>query len=199
MKKYLASAALAAALSLAAGASQAAVVTFEGQSIANPVANGYGGLNWNNFYTLNQSYHPGSGYDHGAVSPTNVAYNAFGYGASFDAGGASFLFGGAYFTAAWTDGLQLQIKGFNGANELFSQTLTLNTASPYLFAANWAGVTSVTFNAYGNGQTHFAMDNVTIDQRVSAVPEPATWAMMIAGFGAVGAMARSNRRRQVIA
>lgn len=29
----------------------------------------------------------------------------------------------------------------------------------------------------------------------SAVPEPATWAMMIIGFGAVGSMARSARRR----
>ena len=30
----------------------------------------------------------------------------------------------------------------------------------------------------------------------SAVPEPATWAMMILGFGAAGAAMRNNRRRQ---
>jgi Domain of unknown function (DUF4394)/PEP-CTERM motif len=30
----------------------------------------------------------------------------------------------------------------------------------------------------------------------AAVPEPATWAMMIIGFGAVGAAARSNRRKR---
>ena len=30
---------------------------------------------------------------------------------------------------------------------------------------------------------------------VSAVPEPATWAMMIIGFGAVGSMVRTSRRR----
>ena len=29
----------------------------------------------------------------------------------------------------------------------------------------------------------------------SAVPEPATWAMMIIGFGAVGSMVRTSRRR----
>ena len=33
----------------------------------------------------------------------------------------------------------------------------------------------------------------------SAVPEPATWAMMIVGFGAVGAMVRGSRRRMSIA
>jgi hypothetical protein len=31
----------------------------------------------------------------------------------------------------------------------------------------------------------------------SAVPEPATWAMMIIGFGAVGSMVRQTRRRSV--
>ena len=30
---------------------------------------------------------------------------------------------------------------------------------------------------------------------LSAVPEPATWAMMIVGFGAVGSMVRTSRRR----
>ncbi len=32
-----------------------------------------------------------------------------------------------------------------------------------------------------------------------AVPEPAAWALMIAGFGGVGAALRSNRRRQFAA
>lgn len=32
---------------------------------------------------------------------------------------------------------------------------------------------------------------------LSAVPEPATWAMMIIGFGAVGSMVRTSRRRNV--
>lgn len=35
-----------------------------------------------------------------------------------------------------------------------------------------------------------ALDNVSI----SAVPEPATWAMMIIGFGAAGSMVRSRRK-----
>jgi hypothetical protein len=31
-------------------------------------------------------------------------------------------------------------------------------------------------------------------QLIPTVPEPATWAMMIAGFGGVGGMARQRRR-----
>jgi hypothetical protein len=45
-----------------------------------------------------------------------------------------------------------------------------------------------------------ALDFAVIDSiSISAVPEPATWAMMIIGFGAVGSMVRSSRRRQAFA
>ena len=40
------------------------------------------------------------------------------------------------------------------------------------------------------------IDNLTFADAVSAVPEPATWAMMILGFGGVGAMLRRTRRAQ---
>jgi hypothetical protein len=46
-----------------------------------------------------------------------------------------------------------------------------------------------------------AFDNVRLDAtplQVSAVPEPATWAMMITGFGAAGAMVRTRRRREAL-
>lgn len=65
---------------------------------------------------------------------------------------------------------------------------------------------SYTFKAFDptatlafNSQTHTpygpALDNVSI----SAVPEPATWAMMIMGFGGVGAAVRASRRKQALA
>ena len=42
--------------------------------------------------------------------------------------------------------------------------------------------------------TDFAFGRVRYD--VSAVPEPATWGMMIIGFGAVGSLLRASRRRE---
>ncbi|MDO9430307.1 MAG: PEPxxWA-CTERM sorting domain-containing protein [Pseudomonadota bacterium] len=54
------------------------------------------------------------------------------------------------------------------------------------------------FNKYGYDQ--LILDNITISAPLSsAVPEPATWAMMIIGFGAVGSMVRTSRRRQAYA
>ena len=52
-----------------------------------------------------------------------------------------------------------------------------------------ARVTSITFES---SQNAFEYDGLA-----GAVPEPATWAMMIMGFGAAGAMIRSRRRTVV--
>jgi choice-of-anchor C domain-containing protein len=54
---------------------------------------------------------------------------------------------------------------------------------------------NLTFSASENDAYGPALDNVGI----AAVPEPATWAMMILGFGVVGATVRGSRRRQAIA
>lgn len=67
-------------------------------------------------------------------------------------------------------------------NQVFNFTATGNTAN-------------LTFSATLNDAYGPALDNVSI----SAVPEPATWAMMIMGFGVIGMMARSTRRARAVA
>jgi hypothetical protein len=54
-------------------------------------------------------------------------------------------------------------------------------------------ITSVTIVAGqpGTGQDFIGVDDVRFQ---SAVPEPATWAIMVAGFGGLGALMRSRRR-----
>ncbi len=53
----------------------------------------------------------------------------------------------------------------------------------------------------GNGAGAYALlsDNGQSQGFVIGVPEPATWMMMIMGFGAIGVMLRSSRRRLVTA
>jgi len=159
-------------------------------------------MNWDHFLSYPSVESPGSGYDYGTISPGNVAVNAGGNEASLDAGGGNFIFNSAYFTGAWNEGLQLRIDGYNGFNQVYTTTLTLSATSPFHFVANWSGLTSMVFNSYGGvdtgtigSGTHFAMDNLTLNERIPAVPEPGTWAMMIIGFGATGAMLRAARGR----
>lgn len=63
-----------------------------------------------------------------------------------------------------------------------------STGSFYGFISDVA-FTTVTFAAVRNDG--FSIDNVSFGG--GAVPEPASWAMLIAGFGLVGAMARRRR------
>lgn len=44
------------------------------------------------------------------------------------------------------------------------------------------------------GGNDFAIDNIVV---AGGVPEPASWALMVIGFGGLGAMLRANRRRSV--
>jgi hypothetical protein len=50
-------------------------------------------------------------------------------------------------------------------------------------------VYDVLFTSSGNS---FEFDNIA-----ASVPEPSTWAMMLVGFGGLGAAMRSSRRKQV--
>ena len=67
--------------------------------------------------------------------------------------------------------------------------------------ANTAG-TSATFQVTGNNPTSFYIfdDNLGdnsggISLSIAGVPEPATWAFLLVGFGAIGGSMRSSRRR----
>ena len=48
------------------------------------------------------------------------------------------------------------------------------------------------------GTTFKEVKQISIDQLDQAVPEPGTWALMLAGFGATGFALRRSRRRKVL-
>jgi hypothetical protein len=88
----------------------------------------------------------------------------------------------------------------NAANGLYTGTLlsthTFNHSATFeetkAFAGGGAGPYSVTTRYTLNAPTRGNSLNTIA---MAAVPEPATWGLMIAGFGGAGAMLR--RRRQV--
>jgi hypothetical protein len=53
----------------------------------------------------------------------------------------------------------------------------------------------IDFAALGNDRSRVAIDNVrTTITPISPVPEPQTWALMLAGLGAIGSLARRRRK-----
>ena len=74
---------------------------------------------------------------------------------------------------------------------------TAFTTSSISFIATGAGSLKLAFGTTSADNIGPLLDNVRLD--VSAVPEPATWAMMLLGLGFVGGAMRARRRKQNVA
>jgi len=176
------------------------------------VPNGYQGLIWNNFGYLNaltNNFNP-SGYSYAVISSNNVAFNWSGSPAYIRSPLLPFDLVSAYLTAAWRDGLQLQVEGYVGPYLAYSNVYTLSATAPTLIEFNYLGVDQVVFSSaggtpqWGNGE-NFAMDNLTIvtnspptmptltdDFENDTALDPAIWAAWsslldtIAGYGEGG-------------
>lgn len=193
---YFKQCAIAAAFistSLASASGMANTITFD-DIPAGAITRGYEGFDWTNF-SVHNTLPLTSGYHVAAVSGTHTAFNGFGNPASFSSSTA-FSLNNAWFTAAWRDGMQIHaVASGNGSS--YSKDFTVNTAAPSQIVFNWANINSVTFSAsggtphagYSGTGTHFALDSMT----VNAVPEPESWAMMLAGMAALGMIARRRK------
>jgi hypothetical protein len=179
------------------------IIVSAGQYTAIP--NGYGGLNWSNMLVLNPNAAPylGSGYANGAVTG-NIAFNGGGNeGDAFEVNALStFTFNSAYLTGALRNGLNIEVKGYNNGSLLYDTTVIVNSYAPTLFTFDYVGVDQLRFitsggtfagyPSFGNG-AEFSMDNFTLNEAVSSVPEPAT--LLLLGTGLVGVMRRRGALR----
>lgn len=124
----------------------------------------------------------------------NVLFNRFGTPA-FLSSATPFTFNSAYITAAWYDGLQVDVTGSLAGNTLFSITIAPSATAPTLYTFNWAGIDQVTFNSYGGtpnsgyvtaSTTQIAIDNFTYSNSV-LTPVPfefdATLGLSVLGGG----------------
>jgi hypothetical protein len=176
------------------------------------VPNGYGGLNWDNVYYINQNYLVGSGYDHGTVSPPDAAFNGFGNVATVvdPTAGQFFNFDSADLTSAWISGLHVRVDGFNtnisGAVPLYSTTVTVNPSAPTLFnfttLGGFLGVNKLTFTSFVNPGdpspnptgTEFVMDDFKFTSTpIGGTPEPGSFVLAALGAGGLWLGARRKR------
>ena len=183
----------------------AEVLSFDNTGVyGREIPNGYGGLDWNNLIVIDP-YNFGGGPDSGYATARVlglVAINGGGQEASLSSA-LNFNLESAYFAAAWNDGLNLELVGYDDNIEQYRTTILLNPTNRQLISFNWIGVDTVVFNSYGGtphefvGQTpwfgtHFGMDELSISQTTAAVPEPQSWALL---FAALGLLTLSNTSR----
>ncbi len=96
------------------------------------------------------------------------------------------------------------LLGYNGATTIFDDLGSGTVfgkvridaaAASYTIALNQAGVDAV--NAAYYNASYFTLGG-RLTPVSSAVPEPATWAMMVGGFGLIGGALRARRRRTTV-
>lgn len=174
-------------LGMCSATASAGVVTFDDLpgDYTEAIAAGYQGFNWDNMSAIRADAFPGSGYETGAVSGANTAFNRDGGTVAISkADAGAFDFVGAYFTSAWLE-QELSFEGYaNGQLRYASPaSFVIDTLAPQWLQLNWSGIdTLVIYNSSG---TQWAMDDMT-------VPEPSSAALF--GVAGVGLLLARRRR-----
>lgn len=99
------------------------------------------------------------------------------------------------------DADDLFLRAYDSADNFLGQdTLTIPSTFTGLMTLNvsFAGISRVEFGGVGlNGQSNVYADNFSFDMAGNGVPEPAAWAMLVIGFGAMGGAMRARTRKAV--
>jgi len=123
----------------------------------------------------------------GETSQPNLAYSDSGTGGFDSTGGfshISFTYGG------FEDTVITLYSGLGGTGSVLAQVLAgANNPNAFSsFSINFSG-TAHSF-VIASGQGAFGIDDINLN---GAVPEPASWALMLGGFGLAGAAMRRRR------
>jgi len=133
-------------------------------------------------------------FNSGGQSPTSYSWN--GPGNTFDL--TSFVFAGAWGSQTFT------FQGF--LNGVLTETLSFAaTTTASIVNLSWSGIDQLTIltgtdfiqTASGGGGLHYAIDNITYNENVSAVPIPA--AIWLMGSGLLGLLRFSRKKVQTVA
>ena len=172
-----------------------------------PIANGYQGLNWDNFSALNvpafNAYDTAtnpSGYDTLVYNESlpNVAFNGGGAPADFaTANAANFTDVQFDITSAWRDNLIVTLQGYENGVAVVGDVARLDLADPftiYHVDISWNDVNGIGFTSTGGSKdagvaydgTQFAIDSV---------PEPEQYAMLLLGLPLIGSAVRKRQSK----
>lgn len=194
------------ATATAAGATE--IINFDDLHPPNPrfteirIPAGYKGLTWSDeFIALDTANYPeASGFQNSVVSSPNVAFNGSADPVSFSSA-SDITVNSMYLGAGWDNDLTVTIVGKEHGVPVDTTSVIVDTVGPLFVDLGWKDIDEVDFSTsggvsagydYGLEFKIFTLDDLSVTGAV--VPEPATWAMLLAGFGGIGALLRTRRR-----
>ncbi len=194
MKKIAASIGFAFAVGGACTSASATVLTFDDINSGFGVvqlAQNYGGLNWDynsnwnlgwQVWNTNQFYYP-------AQTPPNVAFaHSTNIGVSFL---TDSVFDGAYFGGSAQARYDLYLDSNLVHSSTFANMGTNGNPAAWV-GSGYSGLVDRVQVVTNGGGADWVMDNFTYNS-TAPIPEPETYAMMLAGLGMLGFMARRRK------
>jgi hypothetical protein len=147
-----------------------------------------------------------------SINPGNInqlvefntsANNTYSSGSFVKAGGISLVSGHTYTVAFdYVGAASYSFQEFGTLSPNLTNLPNTGAWTPYSGSYTYSGATGgvnlrfAVGDVNQTGITFAAIDNIVIsDNVVSAVPEPGEWAMMLAGLGVVGAIARRRKEK----